>query len=156
MDTDRNYARFYALLARLPGADKDELVYRFTDGRTTHLHLTTPDEYDVLCRRLEQLSGLDRQRETYLRERRRLRSSALHQLQLLGVDTADWDRVNAYCRDPRIHGRLGPRERLLPGPPHCRRPLPRTGLPRAGGADRQAPRHPPEERITQPIKHTES
>ena len=49
MDTDRNYARFYALLARLPGADKDELVYRFTDGRTTHLHLTTPDEYDVLC-----------------------------------------------------------------------------------------------------------
>lgn len=104
MDTDRNYARFYALLARLPGADKDELVYRFTGGRTTHLHLTTPDEYDAMCRRMEQLSGLDRQRETYLRERRRLRSSALHQLQLLGIDTADWDRVNAYCRDPRIAG----------------------------------------------------
>lgn len=29
----------------------------------------------------------------------------LHQMQLLGIDTTDWSRVNAYCRDKRIAGK---------------------------------------------------
>ena len=33
------------------------------------------------------------------------RSSVLHQMQLLGVDTADWDKVDALCRDRRIAGK---------------------------------------------------
>ena len=45
---------------------------------------------------------------TYREELRKIlrqkRSAVLHQLQLLGVDTANWDRVNAYCRDRRIAG----------------------------------------------------
>ena len=36
---------------------------------------------------------------------RRQRSSVLHQMQLLGIDTADWNRVDAFCRDPRIAGK---------------------------------------------------
>ncbi len=36
---------------------------------------------------------------------RRIRSSVLHQMQLLGVDTADWTRVDAYCLDKRIAGK---------------------------------------------------
>ena len=44
-----NYARFYALLKQLPGADKETMVYQFTDGRTTHLRQMEPDEYDRMC-----------------------------------------------------------------------------------------------------------
>ena len=29
----------------------------------------------------------------------------LHQMQLLGVDTADWDKVDSYCLDKRIAGK---------------------------------------------------
>lgn len=36
---------------------------------------------------------------------RRKRSSVLHQMQLLGIDTADWNRVDAYCTDTRIAGK---------------------------------------------------
>lgn len=36
---------------------------------------------------------------------RRQRSSVLHQMQLLGIDTADWSRVDAFCKDPRIAGK---------------------------------------------------
>lgn len=33
------------------------------------------------------------------------RSAVLHQMQLLGVDTADWNKVDALCRDSRIAGK---------------------------------------------------
>ena len=36
---------------------------------------------------------------------RQKRSAVLHQMQLLGIDTADWDWVNAFCRDSRIAGK---------------------------------------------------
>ena len=64
-----NYARFYALLGKLPGADKETLVLQFTNGRTPHLHLMTAAE-----------------------------------MQLLGVDTADWGKVDKFCQDKRIAG----------------------------------------------------
>lgn len=100
-----NYARFYALLARLPGADKEELVYRFTDGRTTHLRQMTAEEYDSMCSRMEQLAGYDERRAQWRQEMKRRRSAALHQMQLLGVDTADWGRVDKFCLQPRIAGK---------------------------------------------------
>ena len=100
-----NYARFYALLARLPGADKEELVYRFTDGRTTHLRQMTAEEHDSMCSRMEQLAGYDERRAQWRQEMKRRRSAALHQMQLLGVDTADWGRVDKFCLQPRIAGK---------------------------------------------------
>lgn len=36
---------------------------------------------------------------------RRKRSSVLHQMQLLGIDTADWSRVDNFCMDSRIAGK---------------------------------------------------
>lgn len=36
---------------------------------------------------------------------RRKRSSVLHQMQLLGIDTADWGRVDNFCMDSRIAGK---------------------------------------------------
>lgn len=95
-----NFARFYALLAKLPGADKETLVYQFTGGRTSHLHLMTADEYRRMLRMMDGIVRPDR------RERlRRRRSMCLHLLQKIGVDTSDWARVNAYCMNPRIAGR---------------------------------------------------
>lgn len=99
-----SYHRFYALLRRLPGADKEELVSQFTGGRTTHLHLMAGDEYRQMCDRMEQVAGLDERSEAWRREMRRLRSAALHQMQLLGVDTASWAAVDRFCQDRRIAG----------------------------------------------------
>lgn len=105
METERNYAKFYALLGKLPGADKETLVYQFTDGRTPHLHLMADNEYQSMCREMERVAGYDERREAWVRELKRKRSAALHQMQLLGIDTADWAKVNAYCRDKRIAGK---------------------------------------------------
>ena len=67
MGAERNYARFYGLLKKLPGADKETLVYCTTCGRTTSLR--------------EKL------------------------MQQAGIDTTDWQRINDFCRHPRIAGK---------------------------------------------------
>ena len=36
---------------------------------------------------------------------RKRRSDVLHQMQLLGIDTADWKKVDAFCHDKRIAGK---------------------------------------------------
>ena len=105
METGYNYKRFYALLRRLPGANKETLVEQYTNGRTTHLHLMTAGEYDHMCCDMEQVAGYDERREALRRELRKARSNVLHQLQLYGIDTADWSRVNAFCKDSRIAGK---------------------------------------------------
>lgn len=101
----RDYARFYALLRRLPGADKETLVWQFTGGRTDRLHLMTEDEYQAMCHEMERVAGYDERRQAWRQEMKRKRSAVLHQMQLLGVDTADWGRVDAYCLSKRIAGK---------------------------------------------------
>ena len=101
----RDYARFYALLRRLPGADKETLVWQFTGGRTDRLHLMTEDEYQAMCHEMERVAGYDERRQAWRLEMKRKRSAVLHQMQLLGVDTADWGRVDAYCLSKRIAGK---------------------------------------------------
>lgn len=106
METERNYARFYALLGKLPGADKETLVYQFTNGRTMHLHLMAENEYRSMCNEMERVAGYDERREAWHREMKRKRSAVLHQMQLLGVDTADWGKVDAFCQNKRIAGKV--------------------------------------------------
>ena len=53
MEKGFNYARFYTLLKKMPGADKETLVSQYTDGRTTSLRETTRQEYDRMCRDME-------------------------------------------------------------------------------------------------------
>lgn len=36
---------------------------------------------------------------------RQKRSSVLHQMQLMGINTADWNRVDTFCMDKRIAGK---------------------------------------------------
>lgn len=94
-----DYRRFWALLRDMPGADKDEIVWQFTGGRTTHLHLMTEDEYRRMLRMMDGIVAGER-RELL----RKWRSVCLKLMQEIGVDTADWDRVNAFTRNARIAG----------------------------------------------------
>lgn len=98
MEKGFNYARFYTLLKKLPGADKDTLVYCSTNGRTTSLREMTSKEYDEMCASMEEVTVW----KTKIKKRRSL---CLNLMQQLGIYTADWDRVNAFCKDTRIAGK---------------------------------------------------
>ena len=105
MANERNYERFYTLLKKMPAADKKTLVSQYTDGRTTSLRETTQQEYNKMCRDMEQVAGYDERMSDIRRELRRKRSMCLKLMQQLGIDTTDWDRVNAFCEDTRIAGK---------------------------------------------------
>lgn len=105
MGTERNYGRFYSLLKRMPGADKDTLVEQFTNGRTVHLHETTEHEYRVMCDEMERVAGYDERREAQKKRLRKQRSVCLHLMQKLGVNTADWSTVDNFCLNPRVMGK---------------------------------------------------
>lgn len=105
----RNYSRFYVLLSRMPTTDREELkvglVSQFTGGRTDSLREMTDREYNAMCDQLQNQVANRRERDIYREELRRRRSTVLHLLQKLGIDTTDWSRVNAYCLNPRISGK---------------------------------------------------
>lgn len=105
MKEGTNYARFYALLKKLKGADKETLVFQFTNGRTEHLRQMTEAEYGAMCREMERVAGYDERREAMRRELKRWRSTCLKLMQQLGIDTTDWARVDDFCRDVRIAGK---------------------------------------------------
>lgn len=95
-----NYSRFYALLGKLPVHSegmKEEFVSQYTGGRTTSLRCMTEPEYNKMCEALEDsLSSRDLLRG--------YRSTALHLMQRIGIDTTDWAKINAFCMDARIAG----------------------------------------------------
>lgn len=105
MGTERNYARFYTLLKKLPRADKETLVEQYTHGRTVHLRETSIEEYNMMCNDMERVTGYDERREAIRKELRRKRSVCLKLMQKLGIDTTDWQRINDFCRHPRIAGK---------------------------------------------------
>jgi len=104
-----NYGRFYGILKTLHCCDdeemKESLVSQYTHGRTTSLREMTVEEYKAMCAGMTasfvQTGGRGYGRD----ELRRRRSIALHQMQKMGVDTTDWSRINALCRDGRIMGK---------------------------------------------------
>nr|DAR27485.1 MAG TPA: Protein of unknown function (DUF1018) [Caudoviricetes sp.] len=99
------YARFYALMGRLPIHDeelKERLVAQYTQGRTTSLRCMTAAEYTAMCNALD--NSLKDAWSEKREQLRKCRSVALRCMQRLGIDTTDWTRINAFCRDPRIAG----------------------------------------------------
>ena len=105
----RGFRRFYAVFNKMHhGGDSEshkcEIVRQWTWGRTEHLREMTEREYVEMCEALERLVD-PRGKERWLAEQKKLRSSALHQLQKYGVDTTDWTKVNAFCQDARIAGK---------------------------------------------------
>lgn len=101
-----NYARFYALLNRLPVHDadmKERLVLKYTKGRTASLRGMSGAEYNTMCNALD---GLLKDSWSVQQDQlRKHRSPALKLMQRLGIDTTDWARINAFCRDGRIAGK---------------------------------------------------
>ena len=100
---NKNYRRFYAAFNRLPHYGDDEeqkanFVSTYTQGRTTHLCEMKSREYTDMCKALENMLG-------YGDQRKRHRSICLHLMQELGIDTKDWQRINDFCRHPRIAGK---------------------------------------------------
>ena len=92
LDKPDNYAAFYGLLNRLPTSDRDALkeniVSQYTGGRTTSLRDMTLKEYSAAVSAMQKLVP-----PTYQEQLRKIlrqkRSAVLHQMQLLGIDTAD-------------------------------------------------------------------
>lgn len=101
---DANIRRFYALLGKLHLDDaaemKNTMVLDISRGRTTHLHDLSAEEMTLLLLSLERT--VDDVRSSQLKK---ARSLCLHLMQKLGIDTTDWNRVNAFCRDVRIAGK---------------------------------------------------
>lgn len=100
----KNYGRFYAALRHTPGyGDEEErkaaLVSTYTGGRTTHLSEMQKKEYTAMCQAMEATYD-------YVGKRRRQRSIALRLMQELGIDTQDWQRINDFCQNPRICGKV--------------------------------------------------
>lgn len=104
-ETTRNYKRFYMLLKQLPHADKDTLVWQYTQGRTKSLREASKWEYDVMCRDMERVVNNDNKVALKQAALRKARSGVLHQLQIYGLDTTDWATVDAFCQNPRIAGK---------------------------------------------------
>ena len=96
----RNYKRFYALLRRNPGVDKNELVMQFTDGRTSSLNEMKDAEY------WQMIGALDKSSSSSEAELKRWRSSALLRIGRLGINTIDnWDGINAFVSSNKIAGK---------------------------------------------------
>ena len=108
MKKKRNYSRFYAL-CKAAGVDlsqyKEDLVSQFTDGRTVSLREMSDSEYEEMCDCLQSGRRRTETKADYLERRRKMRSAVLNRMQRLGVDTTDFDRVNAFCQNPRIAGK---------------------------------------------------
>lgn len=103
-----NYARFYMAFNQMPiMGDREEakaaIVAGYTGGRTTSLREVTAEEYIGICKSME--ATLQKRADAFIRQRKAARSAALHQLQLYGIDTTDWTKVNAFCLQPRIAGK---------------------------------------------------
>ena len=99
-----NFARFFAAFNKLPynGSReefKKQVVLQYTWNRTDSLREMTRREYNDCCDALEKLNG---QKD----EQKKRRSECLKLMQKLGVDTTDWTRINAFCQDPRIAGKV--------------------------------------------------
>ncbi|WP_226943487.1 hypothetical protein [Pseudoprevotella muciniphila] len=99
----KSYHRFYALFNRLSGVDREDmketLVSSFTDGRTTSLREMTQKEYNAMCASLEERTG-------WKAQLKKKRSLCLKLMQKAGVDTTDWQRINDFCSNPKIAGRV--------------------------------------------------
>lgn len=105
-----DYARFWALLALMPCADredlKEQLVMQHTGGRTASLRDMKAKEYEQMIRAMESTTGRnDRRLSADLSALKKKRSAVLHQMDILGIDTSDWEEVDRFCLQKRIAGK---------------------------------------------------
>lgn len=98
-----NHREFFGLLKQMPGANKEDVVWQYSNGLTQSLSTFAncdPKGYRRMLIDLRKAVKTDTERAT-----KKLRSAILHRLQKHGVDTTDWDRVNRFLEQPRIAGK---------------------------------------------------
>jgi hypothetical protein len=98
-----NHAQFYGLIKKLPGAQKEDIVYAYSNGATTSLRefeQTDTKGYNLMLCELQKRVDMEHDRET-----KRLRSAILTRLQRYGVDTTQWHDVNRFLEQPRVAGK---------------------------------------------------
>lgn len=99
------YSRFWTLLKGMQG-DKEELkaqlIHEFSHGRTVHLREMTVAEYNAMIEAMARQSG--QSSHTPYEVLKAARSAALHQMQIMGINTSDWETVDRFCEDARIAG----------------------------------------------------
>ncbi|WP_308271961.1 hypothetical protein [Prevotella sp.] len=66
----------------------------------------TYKEYELMCKEMERVAGYDERHAALRQALKKARSGVLHQMQLWGVNTADWKAVDAFCKDKRIAGKV--------------------------------------------------
>lgn len=86
----------------IDGETKRQMLLELTDGRTDSTKGLTDREAVYLC---GYLNGQSQDTDTERAMLRRRRSGVLARMQRYGVDTTDWERVDAFCLDPRIAGK---------------------------------------------------
>lgn len=94
---DRNYAVVFLHIKRSEGLTKEDVAHKYSGGRTTSLKDLTDAEY------LRMVRELSRRKPQDLRP---MRSKALRLLQIYGVDTLNWDRINEFVSQKKIAGKV--------------------------------------------------
>ena len=102
------FDKFFALLAKMPGADKDELIWSASGMLTTSLrefHEKNPEGFKRMLANMQ----IEVNKNSLANEQRlmikSLRSSILTRLQKHGVDTTDWACINKFLERPQIAGK---------------------------------------------------
>jgi hypothetical protein len=100
------YARFFVLLHKMKGAEKEEIVWQYSGMRTGSLHEFHEMDaagYDKMIEDMQKtVNSFEKDLE---RETKMLRSSILFKLQKYGVDTTNWTNVNRFLEQNRIAGK---------------------------------------------------
>ncbi len=111
------HARFYAVFARMVGADKEDIIWDYSNKLTTSLNEfkeKNPSAYTAMLIDLEQKFPAAKQaakpsskagKQAVSDETRKLRSGILKRLQKHGIDTTDWNCVNRFLENPKIAGK---------------------------------------------------
>jgi len=108
MEIKNKFGIFFTLLAQIPGADKEELIWAYSNMLTTSLrefHDKNPDGYLAMIRDMQKLAD---NKPTYKQTEQDVklwRSAILKRLQKAGIDTTNWQAVNSFLLNPKIVGK---------------------------------------------------
>lgn len=110
---ENDYSDIWAMIGKLsveselePKEIKESMVYDLTGGRTVRLSDLSTPELGRLRNGIRKALGQGSEasgRKDPSRVRQRSRVLAL--LTKYGIDTKDWDAINAFCQKPRIAGK---------------------------------------------------
>ena len=109
MKTTGTHDKFFSLLRDLPGAEKEQIVWQYSNMLTTSLrefYAKDPEGYKYMLAEMQVKANQAKGRKSVDPVLKTLRSSVLLRLQKHGVDTTEWKNINIFLLQPRIAGKL--------------------------------------------------